>query len=320
MKKLFIVFVLFLILIAGGVIWWKNGVAASDPNNKSSKIFVIRSGEQFREVANDLKKQNLIKDPIVFFLLSKYRLGIDKKIEAGDFRLSPSMSAYDVATNLTHGTLDIWVTIPEGNRSDEIADTLSRKIPNYSTTWRGILDSNEGYLFPDTYLIPRDADINLIVSLMKANFNNKFAYVQSSKTSNLTDSQAVILASMIEREAKFPQDRPLVASVILNRLAQSMPLQIDATVQYVLGYQQDTKTWWKKNLTSQDLKINSPYNTRINVGLPPAPISNPGLSALQASMNPANTNYLYYCSDKTGHLHFSETLQGHNDNIVKYGC
>ena len=191
-------------------------------------------------------------------------------------------------------------------------------MPNYKPSWQTTLMANEGYLFPDTYLFPRQADVAQIVSLMRNNFATKLQSIQKSKTSTLTDNQAVIVASLVEREAKFADDRPLVASVIINRLNLGMALQIDATVQYILGYQQNEKSWWKKHLTSEDLKIDSPYNTYVNAGLPPAPISNPGTLALEAALNPANTNYLYYVSDKQEHLHFAKTIDEHNKNVQKY--
>lgn len=298
-------------------LWWKNGNRAQDPANKSSQIFVVAKGEGVREIANSLKTKGLIKDPIVFFLQTK-RLGLDKDLEAGDFRLSPSMSLYDIIQNLTHGTLDIWVTIPEGIRAEEIADILKKDIPSYKPDWKVALATREGYLFPDTYLIPRDADINLVMSLLNNNFDNKYNGVGAEKTI-LSQKEIVTIASLVEREAKFASDRPLVASVILNRLEIGMKLDIDATVQYALGWQEDEKTWWKKNLTSDDLKINSLYNTYRNAGLPEAPISNPGLSSILSVVNPSKTNYLFYVSDKSGHLHFAETIKEHNANIQKYG-
>jgi UPF0755 protein len=111
---------------------------------------------------------------------------------------------------------------------------------------------------------------------------------------------------------------PFASSVFINRLNIGMALEADPTVQYALGYQADTKTWWKKDLTVDDLLVKSPYNTRVNVGLPPGPISNPGLSAIKAALNPAKTDYLYFFADSKGHLHFATTLQGHNANIQKY--
>ena len=318
MKKLVIILFLIIGLLAIGFFWWKNGLLAVNPKDKSQHIFVVKRGDGIREIANSLKKEGLIKDPIVFFLLVK-KLNLDGKIQAGDFRLSPSETAFDIMQDLTHGMLDIWVTIPEGKRADEIADILKEKIPTYQETWRNVLNRNEGYLFPDTYLIPRDTDINTIVSIMKDNFEKKYLSVPNINNSSLSRDQVVIIASLIEREAKLPKDRPLVASVILNRLKIGMALQIDATVQYALGFQEDEKTWWKKNLTIQDLKIDSLYNTYENPGLPPAPISNPGIDVLSAVVNPSNTDYLYYTSDSLGQNHYAKTLDQHNANIKKYG-
>jgi UPF0755 protein len=315
MKKVFVLVVLIIIFLMAGIFWWNNGIGTVDPKDKSYKIFVISPGLGIRKIASDLKAQNLIRDPTVFFLLLK-QSGLDKKIQAGDFRLSPSMTAQEIAENLTHGTIDIWITIPEGQRAQEVANTLSQKIPTYDGEWLKLLAENEGYLFPDTYLIPRNADINQIINIMRINFDKKFATLKNN--ANLSKNQIVIIASMIEREAKYEEDRPLVASVILNRLNISMPLQIDATVQYALGYSKEEKTWWKKNLTLADLKVKSPYNTYENNGLPEAPISNPGLDSLLAVISAPQTNYLYYISDKTGHNHYAETVEEHNLNIKKY--
>lgn len=316
MKKIFLVVILGFLAFFVFSLWWKQGLLPSNPQDKSYKIFVIKKGEGVRTIANELKKQGLIKDPVVFFLLVK-KLGLDGKIQAGDFRLSPSQRAQEIAENLTHGTLDVWVTIPEGLRAQEIADVLKTKIQTFDESWREKLQINEGYLFPDTYLVPKDADIDLIIKLMKDNFDEKFASIQKTKN-KLSKNEIVIIASMIEREAKLSADRPLVASVILNRLSIGMPLQIDATIQYALGYQWNQKTWWKKNLTKEDLKLDSPYNTYENIGLPPSPISNPGFDVLEAATNPKETEYLYYVSDSSGRNHYARTLEGHNTNIKKF--
>jgi UPF0755 protein len=318
MKRLIVAIILIIIIVIGASVWWKNGLEAANSKDNTAKIFVVKKGDGVREIAYNLKKEGLIKDPIVFYFKTKF-LGIDKQLQAGDFRLNPSMTASEIAYNLTHGTLDIWVTIPEGERADEIADALEEKIPSYKADWRSHLEANEGYLFPDTYLIPRNADINAVLSMFKTNFAEKFDSVKNTKTTTLSDQQTIIIASIIEREAIFEQDRPLVASVIMNRLDLGMALGADPTVQYAVGYQPATKTWWKKDLTVDDLAIDSPYNTRKNPGLPPGPISNPGLSSIKAALNPAKSDYLYYFSDKQGHLHFATTLAGHNANIKKYG-
>lgn len=317
MKKILIVLGLLIIFSVATFAWWQNGLRPVNALDKSSKIFIVKNGEGVREIANNLKTNGLIKDPIVFFLLTKTE-NLDKKIQAGNFQLSSSMNAQEIATTLTHGILDIWVTVPEGLRATEIADILKSKIPSFSDSWVTDLQANEGYLFPDTYLIPPDVDINMILALFKNNFQKKFDSVKDLKTTVLTDAQTIIIASIIEREAIFPEDRPIVASVFINRLNIGMALGSDPTVQYAVGYQADTKTWWKKDLTVDDLAINSPYNTRKNAELPPTPISNPGISAIQAALTPAKTNYLYFFSDKQGHLHFATTIEGHNANIKKY--
>lgn len=318
MKKLFITFTIGIIIAVTATLWWKNGTLPVNSKDNSQKIFVVRKGQGVREISSNLKQQGLIKDPIVFFIINK-KMGYDKKIEAGDFKLSPSMNTWDIANSLTHGTLDIWVTIPEGKRTEEVAEILKENVPTFEESWIQSLATNEGYLFPDTYLIPKDATIDLISTMMKDNFQQKFDSVKNTKTTNLTDRETIIMASLVEREAKADIDRPMVASVIYNRISIDMKLDIDATLQYALGYQTDEKRWWKKGLTAEDKTINSPYNTYTNPGLPPGPISNPGLASIKASLNPAKTDYLFYISDANGTNHYAKTMEEHNANIKKYG-
>lgn len=316
MKRIRAAIGIILFLVVFGSVWWINGTSAVDPKNKTSKIFIVERGQGVREIAKNLKDQDLIKDPIAFFILTK-KLGLDNKIEAGDFRLFPSMTAEQVAKELTHGTLDIWVTIPEGQRATEIADTLRKKMPSYDSTWDQKLVENEGFLFPETYLFPVDANVNTVITIMRKNtFDVKYQTLDIKKK-GYTEDEIVTVASLIEREAKHPQDRPLIASVIYNRLKIGMALQIDATVQYAKG--QVKGNWWPI-ITQDDYKsVVSPYNTYLNPGLPPSPISNPGLESLQAAANPAETNYLYYITDKNGVNRYAETLSQHQANIQKYG-
>lgn len=318
MKKLSTILILFLVIAFGAFLWWKNGVAAVNKDDKTQKLFVIGKGEGVREIANSLKRQGYIKDPIVFFLLVRFRLNLDNKIQAGDHRLSPSMDAEQVAKALTQSSNDVWITVPEGYRAQEIADLLQKNIPSFKDSWRKTLEENEGYLFPDTYLLPKSSSLTLVISIFRNNFETKFSNISTSSNS-LNKNDIVTIASLVEREARYPQDRPLVSSVINNRLKIGMKLDIDATVQYALGYQADEKRWWKKGLTIEDLKIDSPYNTYRNSGLPPTPISNPGLDSLEAAANPTSTDYLYYISDKKGMNHYASTIEEQNANIKKYG-
>ena len=316
MKRLLIFIIIIILFFGGGALWWKANVSPVNSGSKESEIFVVKKGEGIRSIAKNLKDRGLIKNSIVFFLTVK-KQGLDGKIQAGDHRLSPSMDTATIANNLTKGTLDIWITIPEGLRAEEITDILEKEVPSYKASWRQTLDTNEGYLFPDTYLIPKDADINLITSLLKNNFEAKYASLPTS-TTKLSKTEIVTIASLVEREAKKDADRPLVASVILNRLNAGMGLNIDATLQYALGYDAAEKRWWRKGLSDSDKQIKSPYNTYRNVGLPPAPISNPGFPSLRAAINPADTEYIYYVSDKNGINHYAKTFAEHQQNIEKY--
>jgi UPF0755 protein len=242
---------------------------------------------------------------------------IGGKIQAGQFQLSPSMSAGEISDVLQIAKDDVTITVPEGKRSEEIAEILKAHFSTYQPSWEQQLDANEGYLFPDTYAFDKNVTIDTIIATMKNNFNKKYASIPNVKKSNLSESQIVTIASIVEREAKFPQDRPLVASVILNRISAGMPLQVDATVQYAIG---EPGNWWP-TLTDSGGNIapSSAYNTYTNTGLPPSPISNPGLESLEAVVNAPRTNYLYYISDSSGHNHYEETYDQQKADIQKYG-
>ncbi len=318
MKRITVSLFFILIISIVGFFYYQAGTLPVNKEDRTSKIFVINPGESLNKIANDLADQNLIRNRVVFYLAVR-QLGIEKKIQAGDFRLSPSMDSYEIAKILTHGTLDVWLTIIEGTRREEVAQDVSRNLDIPEIEF--LKYTHEGYLFPDTYLIPKDATAVAVIKILDNNFDQKVTsdLISKAKKNNLTEDQLITLASLVEREAKFAQDKKNVASVLLKRLNNNILLQIDATVQYALGYQPDEKTWWKKNLTQDDLGVNSPYNTYKNLGLPPGPIANPGLASIDAVVNAdPNTPYLFYISDSSGHLHFARTLEEQNENISKY--
>lgn len=316
-QRLVIFFFLLLFSFSGAFLWFKEATKAVNPQDKNSKIFVIAQGATIKEMAVGLKKEGLIRSPLAFFVLVRF-LGISQDIQAGDFRLNPSMDAKSVAQSLTHGTLDIWLTALEGWRVEEIALKAAQELAIPEKEF--LKAAREGYMFPDTYLIPKDASATAIADIFYNNFQEKFDQNLKSEAQKkgLNEKEVLILASLVEREAKFDEDRPKVASVLLNRFESGMKLDIDATIQYALGYQADEKSWWKKNLTREDLKIDSPYNTYEEAGLPPEPICNPGLSSIKAIIYPEKTDYLYYLSDSKGQMHYSRTLEEHNQNIQKY--
>lgn len=317
-SKPLLVFIIISLVLLLSYFFYREGTLPVNKNIKKTQIFVVPKGDSLVSITRKLEKEGLIRNRIVFFLVVK-QLGIEKKIQAGDYRLSKSMNAHEIARNLTHGTLDVWVTVIEGLRKEEVAEAISENLN--ITQIKFIKEAPEGYLFPDTYLMPKKASSEAVISIMTNNFNNKFTDELKQKAQNkgLNNEEAVILASLVEREAKFDADRPKVAGVILNRLKIGMKLDIDATVQYALGYQPDEKTWWKQGLTDEDKLINSLYNTYRVAGLPPGPISNPGLASLEAVAN-ADTSvpYLYYLHDEKGRTHFARTFEEHQANIQKY--
>ena len=316
MKGLF-GFILLLILVGfGGLFWWTDGTAPVDKANTQVKLFTVEKGNGPKAIAANLQSEGLIKNAFAFYLLVK-ESGVANKIQAGEFQLSPSYSSEEILQKLQTATKDKRITIPEGKRAEEIADILQKNFPQYNDSWRQLLVENEGYLFPDTYQFSPDADIQTIIGVLKSTFEKKYASLPHNSKSTYSREEIVTIASMVEREAKFDQDRQLVASVIINRLELGMPLQIDATIQYAIG---TPDNWWPQ-LTDKGGNIvpNSSYNTYTHSTIPPTPISNPGKDTLQAVINPPQTGYLYYISDKQGFNHYAKTLAEHEANIKKYG-
>jgi len=318
MKKRFVLPVLILIFVSlGFALWLKEGMLPVDKNDKKPLIFIIAKGDSINTIARNLENERLIRNKIVFFLLVK-KLGIEKKIQAGDYRLNRNMNTEELAQELTHGTLDIWVTLLEGWRKEEVAQALSAS--HQISELLFIQKAREGYLFPDTYLIPKNADASLVLRVIESNFQQKLnkSLIKKAESLGYSLNELLTIASLVERETKDKESRRMVAGIILNRLEIDMPLQIDATVQYALGYSEKEKTWWRKNLTSADLQVESLYNTYQNPGLPPGPICSPGLDSILAVLEAKKSNYLYYISDAQGVMHYAKTLEEHNQNIKKY--
>lgn len=318
MKRFIILLFVLIIIGVSGYVIYREGSLAVNKTDTATKMFVIRPGEDPNTITNNLAKEGLIRNKLVFYMIIK-QMGIEKKIQAGDFALSPSMDARTLADTLTHGSVDLWLTLIEGWRKEEVAEAAAKKFDITEADFNKLAD--EGYLFPDSYLIPKGATSERIIQILTDTFEQKYSneMKQKARTLNLTDDEVVILASMLERETQTPEDKQKVASIILKRLRNDWPLQIDATVQYVLGYQPAEKRWWKKELTFEDLKIESPYNTYTNKGLPPDPIANPGLASLTAVVNAdESTPYWYYISGPDGTMYYSETLDEHNALVEKY--
>lgn len=315
--RLILLTALSIVVISGSVLWWRDAVSAMNPADSTPQIFVIARGEGVKSIASRLASSGLIRSPTAFYLLVKL-LRIDGDLEAGDFRLNPSMDAATIARELTHGTLDVWVTTLEGWRVEEIAAKLTKELDIPESEFVKV--AREGYMFPDTYLIPRDATAGGVASLFMTTFDKKVdgKLRADAKKTGLPFDDIITLASIVEREGRTDEDRPIIAGILLKRIRADWPIQADATIQYALGYQPQEKTWWKTFLTEEDKKVRSPFNTYVNTGLPPRPIANPGLASIQAVVYPRETDYWYYLHDAEGKVHYARTLAEHERNVAAY--
>ena len=173
-------------------------------------------------------------------------------------------------------------------------------------------------MFPDTYLIPKDATSEEVAKRLRQTYDEKVESILSSTNSNLSREEIVILASLIEREAKSSEERPIIAGILLNRLAVGMTLDVDATVSYAKGYDSANNTWWP-SVTQEDYRsVKSAYNTYLHSDLPPGPIASPGLESIRAAAEPAETSYFYYLHDSEGKIHYAQTIEEHNRNIEQF--
>lgn len=330
-----LVFPIFIFVIAifgvfGIYFWWDiNSKPAS--NDKSPVRVVIPRGRTASQIAEDLYKKKLIRNPLAFKFYVQFTSRADK-IQAGEFQLSANLTIPEIIDVFSKGPLQLWVTIPEGLRREEVVERFitGLEMPQtqaqvFRQKFLNETEGKEGYLFPDTYLFPRDATSSAIIKALISTFEKKIDEVGADEKAKnkLTLNEIVTLASLIERETKTEEERPLVAGIIFNRLRIDMPLQIDAAVQYAVASEkckdQSAKCndWWPI-LTRDDLDIDSSYNTYKFKGLPPDPIASPGLSSLKAALIPEDSDYLFYIHDANGKIHYAKTLSEHNENVRKY--
>ena len=310
-----------------------NNASAS---NGQQVTFVVADSESVNSVASRLQDAGLIRSGTYFKL--KMRLSnADSKLKAGRFTLQEGMSVNQIIDALT--TADnvqvINVRFQEGWRTEQYAEQLvqagliqttdqfTQAIQNGTWSYdflasRPNENSLDGFLFPDTYQFRADATPDDIVNTMLQNFEARVPAAEQAKAQDLGMNlyQVMIVASIVEREAVVPDERPIIASVYYNRLKQNMPLQADPTVQYAMG---TTSNWWPE-VTPDDLNVQSPYNTYQTPGLPPGPICNPSLASIDAALNPAQTDYLYFVAkgDGSGSHVFAKTYDEQLQNIQKY--
>lgn len=302
--------------------------------------FTVERGETAASIAERLEKERFIKSGLAFRVRARTE-GVDVRFEAGEYDLAPTMRPSEIMARLQRGRFPgQQLTIPEGYRLAQIADaveavrpggraefllatsTLKPDIPLLADRPSGA--GFEGYLFPDTYQLDREMSTTKLVETMLRTFAQRVSpdMVRRARERGLDVHQLVTLASIVEREAQVPSERPTIAAVFLNRLKQNMPLQADPTVQFAIRPTNDPSPdglYWKRALTAGDLRVDSPYNTYARRGLPPGPICSPGLAALQAVVDAPPTELLYFVARPDGSHAFARTLAEHNENVARFG-
>jgi UPF0755 protein len=282
---------------------------------KSSRVQVVK-GDTLTDVAAKLEEAGIIESAFVFELQARYE-GYGTEIKTGRYTFQPGQDSGQILHELTVGQAapTITVTIPEGLTIEETAVTVAAdsSVPasafedaarrtdyGYAFLDDSSVKTTEGYLFPAKYDFEKRVTAPQIVDRLLEQYlleTQDLDFADAKERLDLTEHQIVTVASLIEKEAATPKEKPLIASVIYNRMHEDMPLQIDATIQFALNKP-------KTNLSLTDLKVDSPYNTYKNKDLPPGPICSPGRESLQAALNPANTKYLYYVLEANGEEHF----------------
>lgn len=328
---------LFCVLVIGAVLFFadsyttepiKRGDVSTIEESKRVHL-KITAGMSTGEIADQLEEKGVINSSLKFRILSRLR-GYDDKMKPGTYIFTTDMTYEEVFIKILSGEKYIvTLTIPEGFDVKQIAARLYESdladkedflkaakdftpYP-YMKKHLHVFFAAEGFLFPDTYEIESDASVEEILQLLADEFDRKLTPEMREKAEqmNLSIYDLTTLASLVEREVRYPEDRAVVAQVFLKRLQMKMPLQTDATLQYLM----DTP---KEDVSIEDTQINSPYNTYQHEGLPPGPIASPGLEAIEAVLNPADTEYLYFVADRSGHNHYATTYEEHMELVNKY--
>ena len=309
MKKLIIIFLSVLSVLAYMQI--KGWIAEGGPLLNVTNV-VVPKGASLKTVAEELSRTGVIDKPWLFRIMARIN-GLAKHLKAGEYQFMPGISLQAAMDKIARGEVFFRrITIPEGLTSGQIMYLIA----NYPELEGEIeLDVKEGELLPETYSFELGASRNSIILQARAAMQKALEEVWASRDSSLPlkdVNELLTLASIIEKETGVPEERPLVASVFLNRLKKGMRLQTDPTVIYAIT---EGETSFGRSLKRADLKIDSPYNTYLNYGLPPGPICNPGREALMAAARPQQSDYLYFVADGKGGHRFARSLNEHNRNV-----
>ena len=334
-KKILVILVLFVVIFASGGIYFKSRSGAYDVNEEKKVVVNIPSGSGTDSIADILSDAKLIKNKLVFKINVKMS-GKASQFKAGEYQFDQSYTNGEIIDDIAAGKIyhsGPKVTVKEGATSIEIIDELVKKnlgtkenyeklINNpgeFRDKYEFLKDKNikslEGFLYPSTYFCTEGESEREVISRMLNKFDEMYKYKikpEMDKHKDLNFYDVMKMASIIEKEAVVDKDRPLISSVFYNRLAKDMPLQSDATIQYAFKER-------KKVVTYEDLKIESPYNSYKYKGLPPTPIANPSWKSIEAAINPAETDYLYFVAKTDGgENNYAKTYEEHLKNEKRY--
>ncbi len=310
-----------ILIIIAAIFLYIDFFSAPQKNAEPEK-FIVDLSTNTGAAISQLKSSGFIRNGLVFrlalWLNGKYQ------IESGGYKVSKALNVWQMARVFSQPEYMKWVIIPEGLRKEETADILAKTL-NWTDVekekWITVdtalnYDYAEGVYFPNTYLIPVDEKPADIAQRLRAKFEEKFSpYSQEAAKQNIKWTTILKLASIIQKEAAGEKDMSIISGILWNRLDKNMRLEVDVTLQYMKG---NAKIGWWPVLKTKDKQTDSPYNTYKYYGLPPHPISNPGLDAISSALNPQKTNCLYYIHDASRQIHCSATYAQHQANIEKY--
>lgn len=297
-----------------GVIWilFLNFFAPL-PGVTTGVYIKIEEGMPLQEIAATLEERGVVRSGFLVKALGKV-LGDERHIPAGEYYFSRRDNLVWVTLRIISGDFEtsaVRITIPEGTSDDGISKILLQKLPEFNR--RAFLDgAREGHMFPDTYFFRPGQSTEAVLSVFENNFRVQLLKAQKQITaSGHTQEEILTMASLLEKEAPDLESRRMIAGILWHRIAIGMPLQVDAVFPYIIG-----KNTFE--LTRQDLQIDSPYNTYKYGGLPPGPITNPGLDSIIAAATPIKSSYIFYLSDKDGNFHYAVSYAQHMANRAKY--
>jgi UPF0755 protein len=310
-------------LSIGGYKWYQSYIASPVDSQAQVKNFVVEEGETPTDVAIRLENDKLVRSSKVF--INTYMKQQDQIVlQPGVYKVSAAMTPQQLVDAFRESSADMKVTLLEGWRVEQMAQKLEAVMGIPQVEFLKL--AKEGYMFPDTYFFNEDTTVDQVVSTLQNTFDKKVTpdLKEQMRAQGLTDQQAVILASLVEREGRSDKVRQEVASIMLKRMKMGMKLDIDATVRYAMdtaAYKANPKltSWWGA-ITQEDYSgVKSPYNTYLNNSLPPAPICNPSLSSFKAVANAdASTPYVYYYHDSQGNSYYAKTLEEHVQNHANH--